>query len=267
VFYQVEAGVMEEALESLAAELSLDTGAFTLFVLNPKRERHGRMYGYRSGLSAAEKALLMSDEGFRSTYRYGSLSAAQEGGGGGGAQKSAEAVARQAGLTVADAMRAAAAEGADDDTTVLDAPQLSWHDLERQSEAWLAAQSKSSAAASSAAAEAAATAAGAGGAVYRRAVRMLEARGEELREIDALFADQKAAAASAASRGAPPSKSAADFDENCLVDMWVASDRVAWIDLTAGPFTWGPGPALGGAGLKTHASLPSVSEMVEGYQR
>ena len=54
-----------------------------------------------------------------------------------------------------------------------------------------------------------------------------------------------------------------DFDENCLVDNWVASDRLAWIDLTAGPFTWGP--VTGGAGVRTHSTLPAVSEMVAEY--
>ena len=54
-----------------------------------------------------------------------------------------------------------------------------------------------------------------------------------------------------------------DFDEDCLSDSWVASDRLAWIDLTAGPFTWGP--SAGGVGARTHATLPSVSEMVEDY--
>ncbi len=47
------------------------------------------------------------------------------------------------------------------------------------------------------------------------------------------------------------------------MDNWVASDRLAWIDLTAGPFTWGP--VTGGAGVRTHSTLPAVSEMVAEY--
>lgn len=66
-FSQVEADVMEEALESLAIELGLDD-AFTLFILNPRRDAHGKMYGYRSGFSRAEKAILFADDNFRTTY-------------------------------------------------------------------------------------------------------------------------------------------------------------------------------------------------------
>jgi len=134
-----------------------------------------------------------------------------------------------------------------------------WHDLEEASERWIAAQDAKIGALDPAA-EAAATAAGAEGSVYRRAVKMLEAGGAELREVDAVFADEPKD--SGPLLGQKPRRPE-DFDEDCLSDSWVASDRLAWIDLTAGPFTWGP--SAGGVGARTHATLPSVSEMVEDY--
>ena len=69
-FMQIEAAVMQEVLDSLANFLELDD-AYTVFILNPRRASHGRMYGYRSGLSQAEKSILYSDDHFRSTYTYG----------------------------------------------------------------------------------------------------------------------------------------------------------------------------------------------------
>ncbi|CAK8533839.1 unnamed protein product [Lathyrus sativus] len=43
----------------------------------------------------------------------------------------------------------------------------------------------------------------------------------------------------------------------CLTDTWIGKDsRWAFIDLSAGPFSWGP--AVGGEGVRTEASLPNV---------
>ncbi|EFA77729.1 hypothetical protein PPL_12341 [Heterostelium album PN500] len=44
--------------------------------------------------------------------------------------------------------------------------------------------------------------------------------------------------------------------ENCLVDSWISHKRFAFIDLTAGPFEWGP--TIGGNGLKSNLTLPRV---------
>eukprot|EP01132_Coremiostelium_polycephalum_P005121 gene5121-6375_t len=42
--------------------------------------------------------------------------------------------------------------------------------------------------------------------------------------------------------------------ENCLVDSWISHKRFAFIDLTAGPFEWGP--TIGGNGLKMKFTQP-----------
>ncbi|KAK4755826.1 hypothetical protein SAY87_009583 [Trapa incisa] len=46
----------------------------------------------------------------------------------------------------------------------------------------------------------------------------------------------------------------------CLSDAWIGKERWAFIDLTAGPFTWGP--AVGGEGVRTEHSLPNVTKTV-----
>ncbi|OMP05458.1 hypothetical protein COLO4_08830 [Corchorus olitorius] len=46
----------------------------------------------------------------------------------------------------------------------------------------------------------------------------------------------------------------------CLTDTWIGKDRWAFIDLTAGPFSWGP--AVGGEGVRTELSLPNVGKTI-----
>ncbi|VAI39247.1 unnamed protein product [Triticum turgidum subsp. durum] len=46
----------------------------------------------------------------------------------------------------------------------------------------------------------------------------------------------------------------------CLTDIWVGRNRFAFVDLTAGPFSWGP--AVGGDGVRTELTLPNVGKTV-----
>ncbi|KAF7813943.1 uncharacterized protein G2W53_034919 [Senna tora] len=46
----------------------------------------------------------------------------------------------------------------------------------------------------------------------------------------------------------------------CLTDSWIGKDRWAFVDLNAGPFSWGP--AVGGEGVRTEASLPDVEKTI-----
>ncbi|XP_058213202.1 uncharacterized protein LOC131325133 isoform X2 [Rhododendron vialii] len=46
----------------------------------------------------------------------------------------------------------------------------------------------------------------------------------------------------------------------CLTDTWIGKDRWAFIDLSAGPFSWGP--AVGGEGVRTELSLPNVGKTI-----
>ncbi|KAL6977935.1 hypothetical protein U1Q18_026721 [Sarracenia purpurea var. burkii] len=47
---------------------------------------------------------------------------------------------------------------------------------------------------------------------------------------------------------------------DCLTDIWIGKDRWAFIDLSAGPFSWGP--AVGGEGVRTELSLPNVEKTI-----
>jgi hypothetical protein len=50
---------------------------------------------------------------------------------------------------------------------------------------------------------------------------------------------------------------------DCLVDAWVSHDRLAFVDLGAGPLDWGP--TVAASGVKTYESFPSMpsDELVE----
>nr|XP_016445180.1 PREDICTED: uncharacterized protein LOC107770391 [Nicotiana tabacum] len=50
------------------------------------------------------------------------------------------------------------------------------------------------------------------------------------------------------------------FHAECLTDTWIGNNRWAFIDLTAGPFSWGP--AVGGEGVRTELSLPNVEKTI-----
>ncbi|MQM08909.1 hypothetical protein Taro_041765 [Colocasia esculenta] len=52
----------------------------------------------------------------------------------------------------------------------------------------------------------------------------------------------------------------AGLHSECLTDTWIGRDRWAFIDLSAGPFSWGP--AVGGEGVRTELSLPSVGKTI-----
>ncbi|BFG13737.1 hypothetical protein CerSpe_000110 [Prunus speciosa] len=46
----------------------------------------------------------------------------------------------------------------------------------------------------------------------------------------------------------------------CLTDTWIGKERWAFIDLSAGPFSWGP--AVGGEGVRTELSSPNVQKTI-----
>ncbi|XP_048330508.2 uncharacterized protein LOC107417673 isoform X1 [Ziziphus jujuba] len=51
-----------------------------------------------------------------------------------------------------------------------------------------------------------------------------------------------------------------DLHAECLTDTWIGKERWALIDLSAGPFSWGP--AVGGEGVRTEQSLPNVGKTI-----
>lgn len=51
-----------------------------------------------------------------------------------------------------------------------------------------------------------------------------------------------------------------DLHVECLTDAWIGKDRWAFIDLSAGPWSWGP--AVGGEGVRTELSLANVEKTI-----
>ncbi|XP_061990573.1 uncharacterized protein LOC133708993 [Rosa rugosa] len=51
-----------------------------------------------------------------------------------------------------------------------------------------------------------------------------------------------------------------DLHAECLTDTWIGKERWAFIDLSAGPFSWGP--AVGGEGVRTELSIPNVQKTI-----
>ena len=45
-------------------------------------------------------------------------------------------------------------------------------------------------------------------------------------------------------------------EEDCLTDLYVGTARASFLDLSAGPFTWGP--LVGGQGLRGPLDTPDV---------
>ncbi|GJZ87391.1 hypothetical protein Tco_0659001 [Tanacetum coccineum] len=58
----------------------------------------------------------------------------------------------------------------------------------------------------------------------------------------------------------PKSGDLSSVHAECLTDTWIGKDRWAFIDLSAGPFSWGP--AVGGEGVHTELSLPNVEKTI-----
>ncbi|EPS63606.1 hypothetical protein M569_11178, partial [Genlisea aurea] len=54
------------------------------------------------------------------------------------------------------------------------------------------------------------------------------------------------------------------FHADCLTDAWIGNQSWAFIDLTAGPFSWGP--SVGGEGVRTDKSLPNVENTIGSVQ-
>ena len=56
-------------------------------------------------------------------------------------------------------------------------------------------------------------------------------------------------------------RSSKDFGQHgdCLVDNWAGRGRTSFIDLTAGPFQWGP--LVGGEGVRSNRTLPRIPKL------
>ncbi|KAK1269427.1 hypothetical protein QJS04_geneDACA014029 [Acorus gramineus] len=85
--------------------------------------------------------------------------------------------------------------------------------------------------------------------IYNKAVQMFHGKDDDMRTL--LEKELK-------------SGDLAGLHHECLTDTWIGRDRWAFIDLTAGPFSWGP--AVGGEGVRTEHSLPNVGKTIGAVQ-
>ncbi|RLN09843.1 uncharacterized protein C2845_PM11G04070 [Panicum miliaceum] len=81
--------------------------------------------------------------------------------------------------------------------------------------------------------------------VYDKAVQILHGTKDEMHDI---------------LENALKSSGLKGLHAECLTDTWIGRGRFAFVDLRAGPFTWGP--SVGGDGVRTELSLPNVAKTV-----
>ncbi|KAG2650865.1 hypothetical protein PVAP13_1NG207400 [Panicum virgatum] len=81
--------------------------------------------------------------------------------------------------------------------------------------------------------------------VYDKAVQILHGTRDEMHDI---------------LENALKSSGLKGLHAECLTDTWIGRERFAFVDLSAGPFTWGP--SVGGDGVRTELSLPNVAKTV-----
>ncbi|KAK1324153.1 hypothetical protein QJS10_CPA02g01296 [Acorus calamus] len=81
--------------------------------------------------------------------------------------------------------------------------------------------------------------------IYNKAVQMFHGKDDDMRTL--LEKELK-------------SGDLAGLHHECLTDTRIGRDKLAFIDLTAGPFSWGP--AVGGEGVRTAHSLPNVGKTI-----
>ncbi|XP_047090256.1 uncharacterized protein LOC124702177 [Lolium rigidum] len=81
--------------------------------------------------------------------------------------------------------------------------------------------------------------------VYDKAVQILHGAKDELHDV------LESALMSSDLKG---------LHAECLTDIWIGRNRFAFVDLSAGPFAWGP--AVGGDGVRSELSLPNVAKTV-----
>jgi hypothetical protein len=260
LLYQVDAFAMETGLDALRAALGLAApqAGYTLFVLNPQRAPSGYgQYGYRAGYSDAELALLKGDaligRYLQATDARSATDAARSAPAAPPATDAAAAGARRAGAQrVADALERAR-RGAP--AVVARAPALAAAQRNASraaAHAWAASQLDGRPGADGDARLAAALERSAAPRGLSAAPPLDGLRAHALAAASHGGARARAALAAAyAGRGA---------SEECLSDVWLGAARLGWLDLSAGPFHWGP--IVGGEGVRTAGSLPDTHSLL-----
>ena len=234
VEYHVDAGSMHALVDSLVEALDL-LDSYTLVVLNPRKSILGSRYGYRRGFSAAEIEELRPrrTELIREARRRG------------GPRPRAPAPAPAPRTAFSDYFRKRSTSKFGVDDRVYQGGEWARRASERLDLA-RASRERDGALFT----DALATLTGDDPAAARRLTVALE--GFAAAEAAAEGLGDRAAEAVARARGADGD----DHEEDCLVDAHVGRARASFLDLSAGPFAWGP--LVGGEGVRGASDVPDV---------
>ncbi|KAL3688199.1 hypothetical protein R1sor_014508 [Riccia sorocarpa] len=227
--WQVDMGGMDYLFSSLVEYLQLEN-AYNIFILNPKRDAERGTYAYRRGLSEAEIAALKENVARTNTL----LSSKEK------IQDILDIEKFWNPLYDRHPLLRFSWTSADEDHTPAglilsnrsEDVQASWSDAVNKALDTLEASLRVEGTLGGKTGEHLA---------FWKAKQILNGRDLEL--------------ASTLRRGLKPGEESGLRSE-CLVDTWVGPARWAFVDLTAGPATWGP--AVGGDGVRTEMTLPSV---------
>ena len=234
VEYHVDAGSVHALVDSLVEELDL-LDSYTLVVLNPRKSILGGRYGYRRGFSAAEIEELRPrrTELIREARRRG----------GPRPRPPAPAPAPRTAFSDYFRKRSTSKFGVDD--RAYQGGEWARRASERL-ELARASRERDGALFT----DALATLTGDDPAAARRLTVALE--GFAAAEAAAEGLGERAAEAVARARGADGD----DHEEDCIVDAHVGRARASFLDLSAGPFAWGP--LVGGEGVRGASDVPDV---------
>ncbi|GBG67863.1 hypothetical protein CBR_g983 [Chara braunii] len=235
--FQVDVDAMVALMDSLVEELDLK-GAYNVFVLNPKLDwLQGVKYGYRSGLSGSELKLLAAKQGHHETVAQLIKNAAKE------------SPAKILGASSFGYSAWGRRKGAKRPNN-----KFLWKLVESVEVADWVREKKRALDRIQAMAAAAGGGGGGGGDDVTKGLAGLKA-GEILKENT--------------EHGRALRRLIEDNDVglhgDCLVDAWVSEDRVAFVDLSAGPFHWGP--MIKGQGVRALSTLPSLDNIFDAVEQ
>jgi hypothetical protein len=221
IWYHVDARAMGTLLESLLAETGLEGSAYNIVILNPKRIALPERYGYRTGFSAQELALLGAE------WETHNMEAAVRGHGMGRPPPGLEGLRAGGGGPAAPGAVPASRRW----LPPRSGAKFSWSNRVWDADAWAARANKALDEMAS----------------FRKGLAPSAVVRHEAAATLAAGAD--AAGARALRRALEHAHGGAAQHADCLADTHVSRGRVAFADLSAGPLGWGPASG-GGAGLR-----------------
>ena len=255
-YQQMSAPLMSALLASLSRSLRLP--GYSVFVLNPRRRVGVHTYGYRSGFSKDEVRHMRGSDEFR--RMMGEAARVVDGLHSKHAPKLSESFLRhpadsskakgKSGKSRQAAAKRGAVEHADEET--IRQRGVAWASGEASDllGGWL--ESEGGTIGTRGEEEALLARVGATVA-HTSSTQQQQVHEQDHKDASAALASDwhsgNLLAVEEAMRGG-------DSSVCCLTDMWVSSLPIAFIDLTAGPFEWGP--IGGGDGARTLSSLPDL---------